>query len=191
MSPTTTFALDLDAPRREVTHPHGIAVKLHGNQLIFPAELPADALEPILSDELDLVGLFGDVLQSSDGDSVGTNEVLVALFKRPSLPRKFLAAVKETYAVLMDAEYDEEGKLLDGQFKDFLESKPSVPDYVRLTMGLTRLYGVELGKLFSSADSSESDSPTSKPTSPTTTTDSTHEVPGFVPDNPDSSASDD
>lgn len=191
MSPTQTFALDLDAPRREVAYPHGIAVRLHGNQLIFPAELPADALDPILSDELDLVGLFGEVLQSSDGDGVETSEVLAGLFRRPSLPRKFLAAVKETYAILLDAEYDDKGTLLDGQFKDFLKSKPSIPDYVRMTMGLTRLYGVELGKLFSSPDSSESDSPTSKQTSPATTTVSTPEVPGFVPDNLDSSVSGD
>ncbi|MFE6185459.1 hypothetical protein ACFQ6U_13640 [Streptomyces sp. NPDC056465] len=186
-----TFVLDLDASRREVAHPHGIAVKLRGLQHIFPAELPADALDPILSDDLGLVELLGEVLQSSSGD-LDTNEVLAALFRRPSLPRKFLAAIKETYGILLDAEYDtvdNQKVLRDGPFKDFLESKPSFPDYVRLTMGLARVYGVEMGKLFSFADSSESGSQTSNPISPATT-ESTHDVPGFVPDNPDSLESD-
>ncbi|MFB8120642.1 hypothetical protein ACFC51_32850 [Streptomyces sp. NPDC055962] len=186
-----TFVLDLDAPRRELAHPHGIAVKLHGLQHIFPAELPADALDPILSDELGLVELLGEVLQSSSGD-LDTSEVLAALFRRPSLPRKFLAAIKEMYGILLDAEYDtvdDQKVLRDGPFKDFLDSKPSLPDYVRLTAGLARVYGVEMGKLFSFADSSESDSQTSNPISPATT-ESTHGVPGFVPDNPDSLESD-
>ncbi|MFE9993536.1 hypothetical protein [Streptomyces avermitilis] len=172
-----SFVIDLDAERREVQYPDGIPVKFGGEQFIFPAELPAEALDPILSDELDLVGLLGDVLESSDGDA-GVTEVVTALFRRPSLPRKFLAAIRDTYAILLGDQYEE-----------FLKQRPFIGDYVRLTTALTRVYGVELGKLFRSAGSSESDSQTSSPTFPATT-ESTHDVSGFVPDNPDSSDSD-
>ncbi|PNG22425.1 hypothetical protein [Streptomyces cahuitamycinicus] len=173
-----SYVIDLDAERREVQHPDGIPVKFRGEQFIFPAELPAAALDPILSDELDLVGLLGDVINSSDGDA-GIKEVVNALFRRPSLPRKFLEAIRATYGIL-----------LEGQNEDFLERKPSVPDYVRLTTGLARVYGVDLGKLFRSADSSETDGATSSPTSPAST-ESTPDASGSAPDNPNSSDSDD
>ncbi|CAM5235563.1 hypothetical protein [Streptomyces griseomycini] len=172
------FVIDLDAERREVQYPHGIPVRLGGEQFLFPAELPAEALDPLLSDELDLVGLLGEVIESADGDA-GVSEVIAALFRRPSLPRKFLGAVRETYAIL----------LLE-QYEDFTKQRPSVGDYVRLTTGLARVYGVELGKLFRSADSSENASETSNPTSPATTTDSTPEASGSAPGSQDSSASD-
>ncbi|MGY4934908.1 hypothetical protein ACWD7T_28115, partial [Streptomyces sp. 900116325] len=115
-----SFVIDLDAERREVQYPDGIPVKFGGDQFIFPAELPAEALDPILSDELDLVGLLGDVLESADGDA-GVKEVVNALFRRPSLPRKFLAAIRETYAILLPDQYEE-----------FLRQRPSVGDYFPL-----------------------------------------------------------
>ncbi|MFE3644869.1 hypothetical protein ACFXOM_28485 [Streptomyces sp. NPDC059169] len=172
-----SFVIDLDAERREVQHPDGIPVKFGGEQFIFPAELPADALDPILSDELDLVGLLGEVIDSADGDA-GVTEVVTSLFRRPSLPRKFLTAIRETYAIL-----------LGDQHEDFLKARPFIGDYVRLTTALTRVYGVELGKLFRLGDSSASDSQTSNPTSPATTK-STPDASGFVPDSPGSSDSD-
>jgi hypothetical protein len=168
-----SFVIDLDAERREVQYPDGIPVKFGGEQFIFPAELPAEALDPVLSDDLGLVGLLGEVIESADGDA-GVAEVVAALFRRPSLPRKFLAALRETYAILLGDQYEE-----------FLRQRPSIGDYVRLTTGLIRVYGVELGKLFQSAASSESGSQTSSPTSPAST-ESTPDVSGFVPDNPDS-----
>ncbi|WP_256975411.1 hypothetical protein [Streptomyces sp. CS159] len=168
----------MDAERREVLYPDGIPVKFRGEQFIFPAELPAAALDPILSEELDLVGVLGDVIASADGDA-GVQQVIGALFRRPALPLKFLEAIRQTYAIL-----------LEDQTQDFLDRKPSVPDYVRLTTGLARVYGVELGKLFRLGASSGSDSQTSNPTSPDTTA-STPDASGFVPDNPDSSESGD
>ena len=172
-----SYVIDLDAERREILHPDGIPVKFRGEQFIFPAELPAAALDPILSEELDLVGLLGDVLNSGEGDA-GMREIVNALFRRPRLPKQFLEAVRQTYGIL-----------LEDQHQDFLDRKPSVPDYVRLTTGLARVYGVELGKLFRSADSSENASQTSSPTSPDTTTDSTPDASGSVPETPDSSES--
>lgn len=172
----TSFAIDLDAPRREIQYPDGIPVKFRGEQFIFPSELPADALDPILAEKLGLVALLGEVIESADGDA-GIAEVVTALFRRPTLPLQLLEAVRETYKIL-----------LEDQHEDFKKRRPSFPDYVRLTIGLTKVYGVELGKLFRSAGSSASDSQTSSPTSPAST-ESTPDGSGFVPDNPDSSDS--
>lgn len=173
-----SFVIDLDAERREVQYPDGIPVKLGGEQFIFPAELPAESLDPILSDELGLVSLLCEVIESADGDA-GVKDVVNALFRRPTLPRKFLEAIRETYGILLGDQHD-----------DFLKLRPSIGDYVRLTTGLAKVYGVELGKLFRLGDSSASDSQTSNPTSPATTA-STPDASGFVPDNPSSSDSDD
>jgi hypothetical protein len=173
-----SYVIDLDAERREVQYPHGIPVKFAGEQFIFPAELPADALDPLLSDELDLVGLLGDVINSADGEA-GISDIITALFRRPRLPRAFLAAVRDTYAIL-----------LGEQYAQFAEARPSLGDFVRLTVGLAKVYGVELGKLFRSADSSENDGATSSPTSPATTG-STPDASGSAPDSPASSVSGD
>ncbi|CAL9326838.1 hypothetical protein [Streptomyces sp. SudanB91_2054] len=173
-----SFVIDLDAERREVQYPDGIPAKFGGEQFIFPAELPADSLDPILSDELGLVTFLCEVIDSADGDA-GVSDVINALFRRPALPRKFLEAIRETYAIL-----------LGDQHEDFLAQHPSIGDYVRLTTGLAKVYGVELGKLFRLGGSSENASETSSPTSSATTTDSTPAGSGFVPDSPDSSESD-
>ncbi|MGW2550126.1 hypothetical protein [Streptomyces sp. NPDC001635] len=164
-----SFVIDLDAERREVQYPNGIPVRFGGEQFMFPAELPADALDPILSEDLDLVGLLGEVLESSEGEA-GIKEIVNALFRRPSLPLKFLEAVRQTYAIL-----------LSDQTEDFLKQRPSIGDYVRLTIGLTKVYGVELGKLFRSDDSSANDSQTSNPTSPAST-ESTPDASGSAQD---------
>ncbi|MFD9190420.1 hypothetical protein ACFWCA_19580 [Streptomyces phaeochromogenes] len=174
---SSSYAIDLTAERREIQFPKGVPVKLtEKHSVIFPAELPAAALDPILSDELDLAGLLADVINSSDGDA-GIKEVVTALFRRPNLPRKFVEAIRKTFVIL-----------LEDQHQEFLDSKPSAPDYIRLTIGLAKVYGVELGKLFQLGDSSKSDGETSNPTSPAST-ESTPDASGFVPDSPDSSES--
>ncbi|MFB6630037.1 hypothetical protein ACFCWY_09085 [Streptomyces sp. NPDC056362] len=175
----SSYVIDMTAERREITHPDGIAVKFTDKlDLYFPAELPADALDPILSDELDLVGVIGDIFNSTDDSDAGVAEIVAALFRRPTLPRKFLEAIRETYRILLEAG-------VEGQHQAFLAAKPSLSDYIRLTTGLAKVYGVELGKLFKSPASSESAGATSSPTSPATT-ESTPDASGFVPDNPDS-----
>lgn len=88
--------------------------------------------------------------------------------------------MRETYKILLGEE----------QYATFASKRPSLGDYVRLTTGLAGLYGVELGKLLRSADSSENDGATSSPTSPGTTA-STPEASGSAPDSQDSSASGD
>lgn len=172
-----SYVIDLAAERREIRYPHGIAVKFdEEHDFFFPAELPAEALDPLLSDELDLVGFLRDLVSSSSGGSI--TDFTEMLFRRPRLPAQFYAAVKDVYRILLDAP----------QYKEFLDLKPSIQDYVRLTSALARVYGVELGKLFASDSPSVTASETSNPTSPPST-DSTPAESGDAPESPDSSAS--
>ncbi|MFF9901225.1 hypothetical protein [Streptomyces longispororuber] len=168
-----TFVIDLDAARREVQYPNGIPVLLFDEQWLFPAEIPADALDPLLDEELDLAGLLGELVNSTAASAAG--EVLELLFKRPALPKKFFDAIKETYALLLGEQYE--------QFK---QNRPYIGDYVRLTKALIPVYGVDLGKLFGLGSSSETDGETSSPTSAATTS-STPEESGSAPHNAASS----
>ncbi|MFE0058656.1 hypothetical protein [Streptomyces sp. NPDC059003] len=170
-----SFVIDLDAAeRREVQYPHGIPVKYRDEQFIYPAELPARALDPLLSDELDLVGLLRDVVEASENPT--TSVVIGLLFKRPKLPRRFVDAIYEVHRILLGQE----------EYQRFEDLGPSLSAYGRLTMGLIKVYGVDLGKLFGLGVSSESDGETSSPTS-ASTTGSTPEGSGESQESPASS----
>ncbi|MFI6142331.1 hypothetical protein ACIBCC_29590 [Streptomyces griseus] len=174
-----SYAIDISAARREVQFPSGIYTKISDDIAVtFPAELPLEALDPILSEKLDLVGLIGDIVQADGVDGLDVSKVLAAIFRRPTLLPKFLAAVRESFEVLLGDNHPE-----------FLEAKPSSGDYVRLTIALSKVYGVELGKLLGLDISVGSDSPTSSPTSPATTG-STPAASGSAPGTPTSSDSD-
>ncbi|MFI1012671.1 hypothetical protein [Streptomyces sp. NPDC020965] len=170
-----SFVIDLDAAeRREVQHPHGIPVLYRDEQFIYPAELPAKALDPLLSTELDLVGLLRDVVDASENPTASV--VIDLVFKRPHLPRAFVDAIYEVHRILLGEE----------EYSRFEDLAPSLPAYVRLTMGLIKVYGVDLGKSFGLAGSSENDGQTSSPTS-ADTTDSTPEGSGAGQETPASS----
>ncbi|MFF0754413.1 hypothetical protein [Streptomyces sp. NPDC004267] len=173
-----TFVIDLDAERREVQYPNGIPVKLNGEQFLFPAEIPADCLDPLFSDELDLMGLLSDVI-NAESSTTTAGEIVDLLFRRPKLPALFYKAIKDIYRALLGQE----------TYEEFTAIRPSIPDYVRLTKALIAVYGVDLGKLFGSGSSFGSDSRTSSPTSPDTTG-STPEASGSAPGSVDSSDSD-
>ncbi|MGA5411559.1 hypothetical protein ACPCSC_30430 [Streptomyces lavendulocolor] len=174
-----TFAIDLDAERREVQFPHGIPVKLNGEQFMFPPEIPADCLDPLFSDELDLMGVLRDIVNAESGTTT-SGEIIELIFRRPQLPGRFYQAIKDIYKELLGEE----------PYVEFKAARPSIPDYVRLTKALVAVYGVDLGKLFRSDSSSASDSATSSPTSPATT-DSMPEASGSGQDSPGSSDSGD
>ncbi|GGW95292.1 hypothetical protein [Streptomyces noursei] len=152
-----SFAIDLDAQRREVQYPHGIPVLLRDEEFLFPAELPAKALDPLLADDLDLLGLLRDIVEAADNPTAAT--VVELLLKRPRLPRKFVAAIYEIHAILLGTEEYERLEALN----------PSLPDYVRLTVSLAKVYGVDMGKLFGLGGSSETDGETSSSTSAAST----------------------
>ncbi|WP_370419014.1 hypothetical protein AB8O64_11205 [Streptomyces sp. QH1-20] len=171
-----TTIIDLDAARREVQHPDGIHVLFDKHRFVFPAELPATALDTLLSEELDLVGLLGDLAVTTSNSVAG--EAIELLTKRPRFPKQFWKGIQDLYAVLLGPE----------QHKAFTDCRPSLGDYVRLTKALAREYGVSMGKLFGLSGFSESSGETSNPTSPDSTA-STPVASGSAPDSPTSSAS--
>ncbi|RLU86269.1 hypothetical protein CTZ27_25165 [Streptomyces griseocarneus] len=168
--------IDLDAARREVQHPDGIIARFGGRDFVFPAELPADSLNTLLSEELDLVGLLGDLMVTTNTSVAG--EAIEVLTKRPTFLKKFWAGFQELYKVLLGEE----------QFEAFVACRPWIGDYVRLTKGLAREYGVSLGKSFGLVSSSQSDGETSSQTSPDTTVSMPAES-GSTPGSPASSGS--
>ncbi|MBV1940770.1 hypothetical protein KUF83_30005 [Streptomyces sp. BV286] len=174
-----SIVIDLDAQRREVQYPHGIPVKIHGEEFLFPAEIPAACLDPLFSDELDLMGVLGDIVNADANDTTTTGEIVEMIFRRPQLPARFYGAVMGIYKELLG----------EATYQDFKTVRPSIGDYVRLSQALISVYGVDLGKLFRSADSSENDGATSSPTSPASTADSTPEASGSDQASPGSSAS--
>ncbi|MFJ5121958.1 hypothetical protein [Kitasatospora sp. NPDC088548] len=169
--------IDLDAPRREVTYPDGIPALFGGETFLFPAELPLDALDPLLANNLDLMGIAAQVI-TDEGNSNVAGGIVDLLLTRPHLPRTFLAAMRDVYLLLLGAD----------QYERFIAKKPSIPDYVRLTKALAKAYGVELGKLFGSPASPNSGGTTSNTTSPATTGE-TPATPGGAPEIPTSSES--
>lgn len=145
--------IDLDAAKREAVFPDGIPVRFGGQDFLLPAELPVDVFDPLLSEDLDLVGVVKQVLAErpeDGGDDIGS-VVLDVLLTRPGLPRQTLQAVKQVFAALFG----------DEQYACFAALRPSVQDYVRLARGLLTAYGVGLGEALGSPDSSESGGETS------------------------------
>jgi hypothetical protein len=149
----TTPTIDLDAAKREAAHPEGITIRLGGEDFTLPSELPVDVFDPLLDENLDLVGLIREVLADKDSDL--TDDVLRIIGERPSLPKQLIGAVKDCFALLFGAE----------QYAAFTAKRPSIQDYLRLAKALPSLYGVSLGEAFASPASPESDGATQKPTS--------------------------
>ncbi|MGI5337654.1 hypothetical protein ACQEVS_09785 [Streptomyces sp. CA-181903] len=168
-----TTLIDLDAARREVQHPDGIAVLFRKRRFVFPAELPATALDTLLSEELDLAGFLGDIAITTSSSIAG--EAIELLTKRPRFPAQLWKGFQDLYEALLGEE----------QYKEFIGCRPSFGDYVRLTKALAREYGVSLGKLFGLSGSSSTSGETSNPIS----SDSTGSTPEASGSNPGSQAS--
>lgn len=173
-SPTPTAAgpgLDLDAARRESAYPDGIPLTYQGQLFVLPAELPADVIDPWLSDDLDLAGLVKKVLADDAGnDSDGALDIVLSVLEaRPQVLSQVIGAVKESLALLFGAD----------DYARFVATRPSLPAYGRLIRGLLTLYGVSLGEAFASPSSSTSAGLTQKQTSSTSTT-STPDTSGDV-----------
>lgn len=174
--PTPT--IDLNAGRREAQYPDGINVELGDDSFLLPAELPADLLDPLLSDDLDLAGLIKKGYEKrtaaqaagADSDESLGKTVVDLLLDRPDLPKRLVESIKDVFRVLFGEE----------QYARFAGQRPSINDYVRLTQALMVMYGVSLGEASASPASSESGGATSSATS-SGSTDSTPEASGDDP----------
>lgn len=148
---------DMDAARREEECPDGIRLVFKGEEFILPAELPIDIFDALLSDELDLTGIFTELLNSEDEDVV--KAVLKMLIDRPTLPKVMLDAIHACFRSLFGDEH----------YPRFRSLRPSIKDVVRLARGLFERYGTSLGEAFASRDSSEGAGATSSQDSSSTT----------------------
>ena len=153
----TDILLDLDAARREITHPDGIPVQFKGQTFTLPAELPADVFDPFLSEKFDLMSLAKAALTDDaevNGMEVTTiDRILAVLEEQPQIIANGLAAIKDAFALLFGAQ----------EYSAFVALRPSFTDYARLLKGLIGLYGVGLGEAFASPASSGSVGATPSP----------------------------
>jgi len=133
---------DMDAARREEECPDGIKIVYKGEEFILPAELPIDIFDALLSDDLDLTGIFTELLNSEDEDVM--KAVLKLLIDRPTLPKAMLDAIHACFRSLFG----------DEDYPRFRGLRPSIKDVVRLARGLFERYGTSLGEAFASPDSS-------------------------------------
>lgn len=142
---------DFDAAKREEEQPDGIRLTFKGETFILPAELPLDIFDALLSEKLDLTGIFTELLNSED-DADGFVAVLKLLIDRPTLPKALLDAIHACFASLFGEE----------DYARFRKLRPSIKDVVRIGRGLLERYGMSLGEAFASRDSSEAAGATSK-----------------------------
>src|SRR5690606_18858967 len=76
------------------------------------------------------------------------------LTRRPKLHRQIMGAVEGALAVLFG----------EGNYERFAATRPSIPDYARLLVNLSRVYGVSLGEAFASLGPSTNGGETQKQT---------------------------
>ena len=179
--------LDLDAAaaaRREGSFPDGIPVTYGGTVFTLPAELPAEALDPLLGLDVDMASIMAAAAKvqatasEAEARAAGGGVLIDALLANPNLPLDVVKAIKASLAVLFGPE----------QWEAFLAKKPSIPVYAGLVKGLWRAYGVSLGEAFASPASSAAAGETLNSTS-SAPTDSTPAAPGQPPVAPASSES--
>ncbi len=158
--PKKEVDIDLDAMAGEL-EPRTIKIK--GHVYTWPAELPADVLLPLLDEDLDLVGILGDLWNMADDSSqVDVGQILGKLLGRSNLPKVFWDRFHEALGRLFDA-----GE--EGQSEIFFDSKPSLPQLVRVATAVWNTYGVGLGEASTPSGPSDGDGSGSKETSSATT----------------------
>jgi hypothetical protein len=168
--------IDLDAGRaaRLEAQPRCPKVRLNGNVHNLPLEVPLDVFSPLKNLDVDfplLVRTAVDAVKGQTGDAqaAATSLVIDLLVANPGLPKDMLDAFEQ-----MGRRF-----LGDAAFEDLMAFRPSKEDLGLLVKGLFTNYGVSLGELSASSETSEDAGTTSKPTSSTTTT-STSEGSGAV-----------
>lgn len=174
--------IDLDAILGELS-PHPLTYKTR--EFTLPAELPGAALAPFLSEELGLIDLVADVMDTERNFSIDpetgakieegiTDVALRVLRNRTSLPLELLAAAKASLTALLDADKP--------QSEEFFALSPSINAYWALAQRITGLYAFGFADFFGSPDSSPAGTGGGEPSKATSSesTDSTPAVSGDV-----------
>jgi len=169
-TPDDDLGLDLDAARtaraeKQKIPPH---IKIDGQQLDLPRELPVDVLAPLTEINVDIsvfVRMAMDAYKTAQDegeDSVDAviDAVIDIFAANPDLPTKIISAVKLMALRL----FGQEGYDL------LIAARPSVPELGAIAKFAGRKYGVGLGEALPSSDSSEGTGTTSKATSKRSTT---------------------
>lgn len=152
--------IDLDAMAGEL-EPRTVRIK--GQVYTWPAELPAYVLLPLLDEDLDLVGILGDIWgMADDSNQVDVSTILGRVLNRSNLPKVFWERFQEAITRLFDA-----GE--EGQGEAFFATNPSVQQLIRVATAVWRAYGVSLGEASAPSGQSDGDGPGSKETSSATT----------------------
>lgn len=152
--------IDLDAVAGELQER---TVKFKGQVYIWPAELPAEVLVPLLDEDLDLVGTIGDLFSlADDTGSMQVTDMLDKVLARPKLPNLFWRRFQESLHILFES-----GK--EGQGDKFFAAQPSVAALTRVARAVWSTYGVSLGEASAPSGQSDGDGAGSKETSSDTT----------------------
>jgi hypothetical protein len=142
-----------------------------GESFALPSEIPGECLAPLLDEDLGLleriVALFDD--DGEDSDKGFIDVALEMIQGEPRYPLRVLAAVKESFAILLGDEYDR-----------FAAKRPGLNAYVHIALALPGEYGLDLADFFGSSESSENGGTDSSTTSQPST-DSTPETSGDTP----------
>lgn len=156
--------IDLQAATRELAYPDGIPVTLPNGQVITaPAEFPLDVLDPLLSEDLDLIGVVKLVVDreprvGEDGETVEDDIATIVvdvLMERPAILAQVKRAIGQCFAALFSEE----------DYARFVAARLGVRTLAALVKGLLSEYGVGLGEALGSPASSESSGEPSSPTS--------------------------
>lgn len=169
------FDLDLDAARSAASeaHQHKPAIKVGGQRIELPEELPLDVLQPLLHLDVDLSILLRQAL---DARRAGSNDdaisaVVDMLVMNKSLPQDIVTAATTMARRLVG----------DEGYERLVAARLTLPEIGRLAKYLGRRYGVGLGEASPSSGSSEGTGTTSSPTSSPGIT-STSEGSGSAPE---------
>lgn len=161
------FDLNLDSLRsaRREAAPRTPGLRISGERIPLPPELPLDVLEPLTRIDMDISVLIRQVLDARRAGGEQANETMLGaiidmIVVNPQLPQDLIEAVKEMGRRLLGpAGYE----LLVG-------FRPTIADIGVIARYVMTQYGVGLGEASPSSDSSEGTGTTSKPTSKRTTT---------------------
>lgn len=157
-----------------------------GGQVVaeLPVELPVDVLAPLkdLDESITLVLRTSMKMYGADADARarwdGTELIVDLLAANPTLPVDVLNVLRKVAVNLLS----------ESGYDALMASRPSPEDLSYLAKGVFRFYGVTLGEVSPSSDSSTDSGRTSSTTS-SVTSESTPEVSGTPQESPASLAS--
>lgn len=184
------LVIDLDRERKTRAaaregRKQAMPIRIGGEDIAtLPVELPVDVLAPLRDLDESITLLLRSAMQAQKAQNPQArweaSELVVDLLAAtPTLPLDVINVLQQIGANLLGE---------DGLAK-LLAARPSAEDYAALAKGVFRFYGVTLGEVSPSSDSSTDSGRTSRPISSGTTPASTPGESTETPQTPSSSES--